>query len=79
MQEQNQTLEFQKQQMQVRIQNLEVLLHKYHNMVQEASSFQMLIEAQNLILQIKTILESLQQLQYRCASYAAIVQGERQK
>ncbi len=59
--------------MQVRIQNLEVLLHKYHNIIQDANDFQTLMEAQNLILQIKPILESLQQLQYRCASYVAIV------
>ncbi len=65
--------------MQVRIQNLEVLLHKYSNIIQDANDFQTLMEAQNLILQITPILESLQQLQYRCASYAAIVQGERQK
>ncbi len=65
--------------MKVKIQNLEVLLHKYYNIVQEASSFQILTEAQSLILQIKTILDSLQQLQYRCTSYVAIVQGERQK
>ena len=79
MQEQNQILEFQKQQMQVQIQNLGILIRKYSNIVKEASSFQTLAEAQNFILQIKTILDSLQQLQYRCTSYAAIVQEEKRK
>ncbi len=76
--EENQILEFQKQQMQVQIQNLEILVHKYHNVVQEASSFQTLAMAQILIPQIKTSLDSLQQLQCRCTSYAGMVQ-EKQK
>lgn len=79
MQEQNQILEFQKKQMQLQIQNLEILIHKYHNVIQEASSFQTLAMAQILIPQIKTGLDSLQQLQCRCTSYAAIVQEEKQK
>lgn len=79
MQEQNQILEFQKQQMQVQIQNLETLIRKYSNIVEEANNFQTLAEAQILIPQIKTGLGLLQQLQCRCTSYAAIVQEEKQK
>lgn len=79
MPEENQMLEFEKQRMIKCLQNMEVLVHKYHNVVQEASSFKTLDMAQILLPQIKNSFDTLQRLQYQLGTYANVLKEEKQK